>query len=689
MKSISDFLRSSDKVFILSGYAGTGKTTVLKPIIEMAEKSGHDVRLMAPTGRAAKVMESKAGHDASTIHRAIYRLSGLDAPSDEEIRTEELEDMELRFFFPLDIPVNDTMMLCIVDEASMISSRYSRHELYKFGSGYLLDDLLSFALYHEHGKIIFSGDPAQLPPVGDNTSCALDPKFFAGKNIPFRIYTLTEVLRQNSRSTILANAGKIRSLIGFGGQRNSMFLEMHKGEFELVSELKVAESYCAASRKCGQSCAVVTFSNRAAQTYNLVIRKMLYGAEVPELVPGERLVVVQNNYSFPDRDIMNGDIAELVSASEKTVGRTVKVRTKDSVGETCEELVHLVFRDVTLRFWDGKTLDCKILSGLLGSDKPNLTVNQVKALFIDFCIRHPHLPRSSQEFRTALLTDSYYNAVKVKYGYAVTCHKAQGGEWDYVYVDFSQRKGLSDDVLRWDYTAVTRARKCVYAVNPPHVDCFSGMESKDVVMVRSLPEEVQGQSDSDFIGTKYSEVCAALSGTPYRIVRTEHKNYREIYHIASGGFSARFDATYNSKGRFSPFRLVSLDIQFPHDDADAILQLLNSASAEPQAHELNYRPSQGIAEKLYVPAVAVCRELGIAILKVSEHPDAYNISYCFRKDGNEFYVIFYFNSNGFVTSLAPFCVKGSDRTVVLQFIEKFKNHVIQGSYGSETGGPSF
>lgn len=240
MKSISDFLRSSDKVFILSGYAGTGKTTVLQPIIEMAEKDGYDVRLMAPTGRAAKVMGGKTGHDASTIHRAIYRLSGLDVPSDEEIRTEEIENMELRFFFPLDIPVNDTMMLCIVDEASMISSRYSRHELYKFGSGYLLDDLLAFALHHQHGKIIFSGDPAQLPPVGDNTSCALDPKFFAGKNIPFRIYTLTEVLRQNSRSAILANAGKIRSLIGFSGQRNNMFLEMRKGEFEPVSELKVA-----------------------------------------------------------------------------------------------------------------------------------------------------------------------------------------------------------------------------------------------------------------------------------------------------------------------------------------------------------------------------------------------------------------------------------------------------------------
>ena len=692
LAAVSAFLKSDDRVFILTGYAGTGKTTLLRPIIDSAEKAGYDVRLMAPTGRAAKVLSEKTSREASTIHRAIYRLTLLEIPDDDDIRAGRVDEMELRFHFPLNFPERDTRMLCIVDEASMVSSRYSQHELYRFGSGVLLDDLLSFAFCFPSGKIIFTGDPAQLPPVGDNASCALSREYFMERNIGCSVCRLTEVLRQDADSAILVNAMRLRDLLD-SKRRNSLSLDERSGEFENITPGDLVSSYCADFNRRKNAAVVVTYTNSSAQAYNIIIRRSLYGIGAPELVPGERLIVVQNNYSIPLRDMMNGDMAELLEVCSEPETRRIKVKRKTEAGVE-EETVVLVFRDVELVFDDGIKVKCKILESLLDADEPNLSVNQVKAMFIDFCIRHKELRRGSKECRETLLADPYYNALKVKYGYAITCHKAQGGEWEHVYVDFDRRQGLSDENLRWDYTAVTRARSCIFAVSPPKTDCFTKLEVGRVVCVKSLPSEAVPASlrlePEEIVARRCSMIEAVLSGTSHSVVKIVSGSYRKSIYVRSGGSEMRFDATYNGRGVFSPFRLISSSpasapgrscaSSVPPQSktaAEEILSLINGAVREPLvAGATTYAPAGEMAAKLYAIVAEVCRDGGVRILNVVEHPDEYKINYYFSSDEGEFQVTFYFNSGGFFTRMMPYAVKGCPAAVVENFAAAIANHVV-------------
>ena len=219
LTAIDRFLRSDRSVFILRGFAGTGKTTIISPMLELAAAAGKVCQLMAPTGRAAKILSEKTKTQATTIHRAIYELSHIEA-----VEGDELKESKIEFRFPLrqlddaskpgPVISPDTSVL-IIDEASMVSSRKSSGDLFIFGSGILLDDILRYARLGEGGKVIFVGDPAQLPPVSDPDSFALDDSFFAGRGILVDSYELTDVIRQESDSTILSNSVKLRTLFRF------------------------------------------------------------------------------------------------------------------------------------------------------------------------------------------------------------------------------------------------------------------------------------------------------------------------------------------------------------------------------------------------------------------------------------------------------------------------------------------
>ena len=683
LDSVSEFLAGDDRVFILAGYAGTGKSTLILPMCRMASDMGLDVHLMAPTGRAAKVMESKTMRNAVTIHRAIYKLGHIESFDQDEAKEEELEDLELKFYYPLDLPENDTMMLCIVDEASMVSSRFSRHELFRFGSGVLLNDLLDFALHFQSGKIIFIGDPAQLPPVGDSRSCALDADFFNERHIPCRTGLLRQVVRQDSGSAILQNAIKIRKLLG-SPVRNTFSMERRAGQFEDISTGDVVASYCRHFDDDRNSVATVTYSNALAQNYNVFIRRALYGPGVPVLMAGDRVIVIQNNYTYPERDIMNGDLAEVIELSGTSERRNITVWVKDGNGKR-QEAVSLAFRDVTLLFQDGITLKCKVMESLLESDEPHLTINQVKALYIDFCIRHPHLKPRTREFAEALFTDPYYNALKIKYGYAVTCHKAQGGEWDYVFVDFDMRGGLHDENLRWDYTAVTRARKCLYAVNLPEVNHFSKLEILAPSRVNAIDD---GRMDEpvpeDFIAVRKSQAENALKNTQYMLEKTVSKPYREIYYVKSGLDVFRFDATYKSDRRFSPFRFVSAVPDSAKTKRDTVADIGNILNAAPAAMTsshgqaccaFSYCPSDNVAKALYELVAEVAGETGASIVNVVEHLESYYIAYYFDSGGQRWYIMFYMNNKGFISSLKPFLIKGDSDACLSEFLDVFRNHV--------------
>ena len=306
LDAIKEFLDSNISVFILKGYAGTGKTTMIREIIEEIRKREKKPLLMAPTGRAARVLESKNSWAANTIHRCIYEL--------DTIETKEGSD-DIRFIFPLknsEDEANDR--ICIVDESSMIGTREVQNELFEFGTGSLLNDLLTFVAPNRGGKIIFVGDPMQLPPIGDSVSNALDEKYFESIGLKTMVAELTDVVRQGAGSAILGNAMKVRTLIE-SDQRNNLVFDRKENEVVDLEGYKMPEQLLTLYPKpeIGQS-VIITFSNRQARDYNYAVRELLY-PNYKQMVVGDILQVVSNNYKL---DVMNGDFVKITAINGET-----------------------------------------------------------------------------------------------------------------------------------------------------------------------------------------------------------------------------------------------------------------------------------------------------------------------------------------------------------------------------------
>ena len=302
---IKDFVQSDANVFILRGYAGTGKTTMIKAVVD--ELSKHFlVALMAPTGRAARVLASKTGHRACTIHRSIYRKAVI-----IEKGSEDIAETDIKYSFP--IVENQQQIIAIVDEASMLCSRTIQQELFQFGTDNLMDDLLTYVRPSFGGKIIFVGDPAQLPPVGESVSNALKRDFFVKKGFKVMETELTEILRQSGDSAILKNAMRIRELLS-SDVRNNLVFEEKDSEVELIQYGQLLDRYISDNKTTqSKDSVVICFSNQRAYEYNKVIREALYGLPDPPLKVGDVLMVVQNNYAL---DKMNGEFVRVLDVGE-------------------------------------------------------------------------------------------------------------------------------------------------------------------------------------------------------------------------------------------------------------------------------------------------------------------------------------------------------------------------------------
>ena len=443
IRTFADFAldRNERVVMILRGSAGTGKTTlagaIVKALVEMKQK----LVLMAPTGRAAKVFAMNAGQAAFTIHRKIYRQKTM-------------TDMASPFTLNANL-ATDTLF--IVDEASMISNLGMGDS--SFGSGCLLDDLVQYVYSGRNCRLMLIGDTAQLPPVGEEESPALIADVMAGYGLDVYEASLQEVLRQSHDSGILFNATRVRRMIA-----DDEVTEMPKvvfSGFDDIVDLRGDELIEQLSSSYGNmgldDTIVVTRSNKRANIYNNGIRNMVLGRE--ELVSqGDMLMVVKNNYywaetlKLPLPFIANGDRA-----------RVLRVRNM-------RELYGFHFADITLSFpdYDGLELTATTLLDSLQSESPSLTREQSEHLFQQVMADYQHIPLKADRYK-ALRQDVYFNALQVKYAYAVTCHKAQGGQWSHVYVDqgYMTDDMLSPDYLHWLYTAFTRATEKLYLVNWP------------------------------------------------------------------------------------------------------------------------------------------------------------------------------------------------------------------------------
>ena len=442
VKSLSEFLLSTanDTVFVLRGYAGTGKTSLVGALVKAMDKLQQKSVLLAPTGRAAKVFSAYAGHPAFTIHKKIYRQQSF---------SNEVSNFS----------INDnltTHTLYIVDEASMISNEGLSGSM--FGTGRLLDDLVEFVYSGAGCRLLLMGDTAQLPPVGEEQSPALATEALKGYGLNVIEVDLTQVVRQVQSSGILWNATQIRQLIA---EDECFSLPKIKvsgfPDIQVVRGDELIDTLTDCYEKDGMDeTIVVCRSNKRANIYNKGIRAQILYRE-DELNTGDLLMVAKNNYFWTEKYkemdfIANGEIA---------VVRRVR-RTR--------ELYGFRFAEVLLAFPDQNDfeLEANLLLDTLHSDAPALPKTENDRLFYSVLEDYVDITVKRERMKK-MKADPHYNALQVKYAYAVTCHKAQGGQWQNVFLDqgYMSDEYLTPDYFRWLYTAFTRASKTLYLVNYP------------------------------------------------------------------------------------------------------------------------------------------------------------------------------------------------------------------------------
>lgn len=443
------FITSHDdrSAMILRGSAGTGKTTLAGAIVRTMKNMHQKVVLLAPTGRAAKVFSVYSGHPASTIHRRIYRQRKLDG--DGGVFTLNYNAMQ------------DTLF--IVDEASMVTASMGDSSMFG-GVGCLLDDLIRFVYEGRNCRLLLIGDKAQLPPVGESESPALVGAVIESCGLTVYECDLDEVLRQSNDSGILYNATAIRRMIDrdeltlLPKIRFCGFADIH-----IVPGNELIESLASSYSKVGlDETMVVTRSNKRANIYNIGIRNSVLDNE-DELVTGDMLMIVKNNYFYslsPQGDNTGGEASSsfIANGDRATVLRVRNIR----------ELYGFRFADMLLRFpdYDDAELQATVILDSLLAEAPALTREQNEKLFYAVMEDYAHIPQKAERIRK-IKQDVYYNALQIKYAYAVTCHKAQGGQWAHVYIDqgYMTDEMLTPDYIHWLYTAFTRASEQLFLVN--------------------------------------------------------------------------------------------------------------------------------------------------------------------------------------------------------------------------------
>ncbi len=435
-RTISTFIKDDlHDILLINGYAGTGKTSAVASLVSFLNQFGTKFILAAPTGRAAKVLSGYTGYTSLTVHKQIYRQKSMKDGVGQ---------------FVLDLNKNRETIF-VVDEASLISS--GSYESSLFGSGNLLDDLIKYIRSNSGNKLILIGDSAQLPPVGENISKALDYNHIESYGNTLYV-TLKSVVRQAENSGILSNATMLREMIEADKCEFPKFEVNKFSDIERItgSELieYLSDSY---DRNGSDQTLVLCRSNKRANRYNSGIRqKILFRDEM--LTRGDKLMIVKNCYQFledvDDIDfIANGDVAELVKIS------------------AYEERYGLNFAKALLRFpdYNDTEIEARVILNTLESETASLGSEQQRALFNAVMEDYSHVKIKRKRIAT-VREDIYYNALQIKYANAITCHKSQGGQWDTVFIDNPfWRDDITIEDLKWLYTAITRAVSKVYFVN--------------------------------------------------------------------------------------------------------------------------------------------------------------------------------------------------------------------------------
>lgn len=433
------FQPQTDSLFLLKGYAGTGKSSLIGALVKTMTDLKQKTVLLAPTGRAAKVFGAYANHPAYTVHKKIYRQKRF---------SDQATD-----FVPMDNLYKDTLF--IVDEASMLSN--DGIDSYVFGSGRVLDDLIQYVYAGENCRLLLIGDEAQLPPVMQELSPALQLDTLKGYGLEVFSTVMTQIVRQAEGSGILYNATDIRNALL--NETTGLFPKIKLNGFSDIRNVRgdeLIDTINAAYDKDGiDDCMIITRSNKRSNIYNQGIRNQILYRE-DELSTGDMLMITKNNYFWTEKIdqvdfLANGELVEVL-----------RVRKT-------QEMYGFRFADVLVKHPDyGVELELKILLDTLHSETTGLSKEKNSELFYNVLEDYSDI-RSNAEKMRKMKIDPFYNSVQVKYGYAITCHKAQGGEWKNVFLDigYITEEHLGITFYRWLYTAITRATKQLYFVNLP------------------------------------------------------------------------------------------------------------------------------------------------------------------------------------------------------------------------------
>jgi hypothetical protein len=560
------FLRTDTQdAFILRGSAGTGKTTLIAKLVDELAIMNVTCALLAPTGRAARILgnkimqiSGKASLSSSTIHRAIYALAEIEINEEAETAS----DPGVRMIFPLKQD-EARESLFIIDESSMIGDKESTGDTMQFGSGRLLADIVTYARANRPGqpnnhrtRLLFVGDPAQLPPVGENDSPALSRNYLERAfGLQVASFDLTTVMRQSQGSAILDRATELRDAV-LANRVNHFSLRPNGHDIEQVDS-GTALDRLVDGLKARDSNVAVVGSNAMALRYNRSIRERQWGDAHLPIQVSETLLVNRNSSLHP---VSNGDLVKVMQVDKAATHVTVHLRGGHNVD--------LRFRDVTVAYRDGDgsmiQFHCIVLENLLDAPTRDLTPLEQRALLVDFRKRHPHLHPKSADFRRTIRSDPYFNALHVKFGYAMTCHKAQGGEWNTVIVDFESQTGVRNPAqFRWAYTAITRAAKKLIVVNPPAFTDISSMAwgQPPGTTTDVIPRDDQDVArDPDWNRLSFSAATAHLLPTHRRlraawqsrgiaIERLQHLQHCERYGLARDADRVTVHYYYDKKYR--------------------------------------------------------------------------------------------------------------------------------------------
>lgn len=674
------FLQSQEQVFMLKGAAGTGKTTLAIEFINILKKTDRPFRLMAPTGRAAYIIGIKTGNQAYTIHKSIYELSCLESKSNEK---EEENDDCLHARFGLKSNDDSQNTIYIVDESSMVSNAFSENDAFSFGSGKLLSDLFEFA---GNRKLVFIGDYAQLPPVGMNFSPALDKEYIENSySCKVSEYMLREVVRQSADSVTLYNATKIRDSIE---AKTFIEFKLTEGIDSTAENTNLLNPYFKLSETNPDiRSAIITYSNKQALEYNLAVRRHYYGNDVSRLISGDLLIITRNNYAY-DTELFNGNIVQVEACTPDSEVETRNVHVK--LGKGHIENIELRFRKATIRLssdFKSESLNIMLLDNFLEDASGSIGSLLSSALIVDFNNRleadiKAHLPEIKKSLKSnkelegrqkeiydsyikLLHHDPYYNAVICKYGYAITCHKAQGGEWDNVFIDMGRYGGTANEgYFRWAYTAITRTAKKSWYYRSPDFDYISGIIVEPIQLSSNIKVSTYS-TDIDFCKARFKRLKRISQEIGFSVTEDRTRPYQHwLTFTREPNESATYILWYKANG-YSGKDVLHYSTS---NEVSEICKSIVDSSLIPETVSFinNNRP---FASKLYEFIKSQLDEMEIKLLDITQ--DNYHDVFHMKTDGLA-KVEFYYTSKGKYTFMRPISSIGENDAKLKTFCNRFK-----------------